>query len=1323
MARLVAKSIGWCYPTPLPLLPSIMSFIDVPMGYRTIAVVDPCAADGTAVREVCRAITQRAEEVDGACARIDLFACELETKRFEILRELKSDNFKDSSYPHEHRSHHIIHGDALKVVWNTDWDGASMLFLNPPYEEKALEFEFTQRYIQCLGDGGILVLIVPYKSLDRLAPVLAQWCDEIACYRFPENFFKSFGQVVVFAKKRVPLAEPNQVAMDKLMAWWRDPTTAPELPERAPSRPYKIPALSNPGFYRWAVASVDVPRMLAQVKPWHFTDRGGKLRQIPGIAPIRPVEELLERRYLLAMPPKQAHIAGALASGVFNGAVVKPNDPNVGLPNLLVNGAFSKQYRHLEDKVDAEGEKKGEVRVESPRLVITVLDLDKLEFYTLANEPTPSGVKDVAKMNAADFIEFYGLGLLNVMRKQCPVVHDPSDPTHEIALPSSPSPLYKVQRHAVMALVKLLGGPDVSPTRRRGLCAGLDGEPGTGKTRMGAMVARACGAKRVLVMCPTHLLTTWPEEIPAIDANAKIMELNDVADVDRFFSDKHDGMIFGIVSKETAKLSHKWADIGALSPKFRKMCPRCGAAIAVREEGELSAKRARCSAQAITPSNETARWCQRLALFFLPFSYHLPDMWTVLAGRNLRRYVDMVSARFGKMDEAERKAARAKLWDQVRSDERYAKTIRSFTRALIRGKRQLDRELAGDCLAWLLHGQDNLDTTMDACRKVYSASLETLDGEDGGRSEGLRQWVREVLLRVDFDRADVEKFVLDLREMNDVDVIAEHERSHYGRGSYTVERNAWSVWERSARSIRQGAIVNDVRWHGVMKQGDMAIRGRKTREWDELLAGSMECTLRVIARLYKNARFGMDVKCGEPLFQAIPDPRRYPLANFISAQYPHDFDFLIVDEVHEMKGDGTAQSFAFHRLAACGAPSLFLTGTWMNGKAESLFNVQWAMDPEFRQTFGFNDRSKFKETYGYKKVEVSYRDCETRKIVEYGTASDRVEIITRDVGDAPGVLPLFLPRFLLRRVVVVHKSELDNELPPCREHFEIIECDSDQLAAHKRATTKVIEQLRRDKRTAKAGQLLGALWEIQSQPDRCTDDTGNMPDGGYEIRYPEEGRRGRAKRRKRGEAPTGELLMRLDPFPASRIMPKEARMLELVQEQLARGRGCMVFGWHKCVLPRLARLLREHIGEQVALLEADRVDPYKRKDWINKNVIAKGIRLPVVSPPAVMTGLNNLIAFPTQIWCANPNCNPTIVRQTRDRSHRIGQTRDVEIYHLLYKDTAQAPAHKLLMTKVGVSMSTDGLDARSVLMAAGIGESDTFDLLSVGKQLYELMAA
>ena len=57
---------------------------------------------------------------------------------------------------------------------------------------------------------------------------------------------------------------------------------------------------------------------------------------------------------------------------------------------------------------------------------------------------------------------------------------------------------------------------------------------------------------------------------------------------------------------------------------------------------------------------------------------------------------------------------------------------------------------------------------------------------------------------------------------------------------------------------------------------------------------------------------------------------------------------------------------------------------------------------------------------------------------------------------------------------------------------------------------------------------------------------------------------------------------------------------------------------------------------------------------------------------------------------------------------------------LFRSNTAQDAQHKLLMHKVGVSSSVDGLDPEEALRAAGVLDSE-FNGFSVGKQLYKML--
>src|SRR5690606_20756279 len=84
--------------------------------------------------------------------------------------------------------------------------------------------------------------------------------------------------------------------------------------------------------------------------------------------------------------------------------------------------------------------------------------------------------------------------------------------------------------------------------------------------------------------------------------------------------------------------------------------------------------------------------------------------------------------------------------------------------------------------------------------------------------------------------------------------------------------------------------------------------------------GSLDSALEALARLSGEWR-APKRPCGEPLYQAIPEPRRVPLATYIAKRHPKAFDLLILDEGHEYATDGSAQERAAHRLTALGMPT------------------------------------------------------------------------------------------------------------------------------------------------------------------------------------------------------------------------------------------------------------------------------------------------------------------------------------------------------------------------------------------------------------------
>ena len=386
---------------------------------------------------------------------------------------------------------------------------------------------------------------------------------------------------------------------------------------------------------------------------------------------------------------------------------------------------------------------------------------------------------------------------------------------------------------------------------------------------------------------------------------------------------------------------------------------------------------------------------------------------------------------------------------------------------------------------------------------------------------------------------------------------------------------------------------------------------------------------------------------------------------------------------------------------------MLLTGTIMNGYAESLYTNLWYLSPAFRQEFSRDERQKFIDRYGYRKRIVEDRDDEG-KVIAFGTVTDRVERRERVIGNAPGVLPLLLLKHLLPLSVTLHKADLAVDIPPCAEMVEGIEPEDKLLAEYNALQKALIEQLREDKYDEeKSGALLGALAQLPAYFDLATKDTGNQEDGSYEIRYP--------------ESLGGGLVVRAESFPASAILPKERWMLNTIESELKEDRNVLVFGWHTVLLPRLARLIEENLGITAPILNPDKVGTRKRQKWIDKEVVARKRRVLITNPVCVQTGLNNLVYFASSIWMQNPTCNPVIKRQADGRIDRIGQMSNTRIHFPIYAGTTQQYLHSLLMHKVAVSMSTDGLDAEAALQAAGVVENDGFTAFSVGRQLYEMI--
>ena len=149
MARIASVQVAGYFPTPPELLTSFASTFrwrEKPNSWRQLSILDPCAGEGEAVRQLRDAFL-----AELGCARhhIRIVANELEGERARRLaRNLRSHD-------------EAIHADAFHLHWSDEGARATLLYLNPPYDFDPrfgrLEQRFLERFAPAIDPGtGVL---------------------------------------------------------------------------------------------------------------------------------------------------------------------------------------------------------------------------------------------------------------------------------------------------------------------------------------------------------------------------------------------------------------------------------------------------------------------------------------------------------------------------------------------------------------------------------------------------------------------------------------------------------------------------------------------------------------------------------------------------------------------------------------------------------------------------------------------------------------------------------------------------------------------------------------------------------------------------------------------------------------------------------------------------------------------------------------------------------------------------------------------------------------------------------------------------------------
>jgi len=1275
-----------------------------PSGHLTM--LDPCAGKGESL-QLARALGRKhatAADVARQSARpvaVDVRWCEMEETRavacamaWEAAERQQKARWSLSGERGSLRrevSCETTTGDAFRLpslgafassgrgtcAGEKPW--ASLLYLNPPYDDDPifgrLEARWLDRFSQHVIDGGVLVFVVPLVAVRASAELLARRWTDIRVGRVRAGSASAAfasTQVVVLARRVCPdLAAPSAGVVARLEALVAAGVDA--LPGVADLEPVDVPdtaAVPIP-TWAWKCDAIDVTTALAEHVPWHRSVRrpAAGARRKPPVVPVRealPTDrtwaQLSSREYPTLMPLKPAYVADAIASGALDGELVESADG--ASPPVLVKGMFDRRFREVDVKYDSKGEARTSVQVQRPSLRVSVLDPAAGTVYVLGDSALPTSSADLAGFSVGDLVSRYGPSLAAALARRCPVVIHDGVTLRPLGLRR---PLYTAQAAAVDAASRrllALAASRVAGHTSTAPAVLLQGQPGTGKTSMSLAIARATGARRVLVICPPHLVAeeaAWLSDAAAVLGSGPVAGLPDqgpgsttyvissVLDLAAYETTVAAADAAGderthvaVCSREVAKLGH--GHDGVAGGK----CSRCGA-VDTREPAKLAATRARCKAPVLVSTGP----------------------------HRLRIAADY--------------AARAIAWCSP------ASTVDEYLPAGSFVARW--RVKSGLC-----DGTDVTDATRRA-RGFVPALARAAAAE-------VNAYVVAVL-----------QSPLSKSQMQIIDTLRDTAADTVARTTVASVERLLSVLRSFAPVVRAGRVV----------------RSKTTGE----IAASLEC--------------------GEPLYQATPRPRRWPLVRaLVAAAKRGAFDLLVLDEAHEYGNYDSAQAQAAERLVATHLPVVFATGTACNGYMSSMHAFFRALSPDYARDFARDDRPAAVARFGYQRRQVDLTGKASSKsiddLLELGAVSDRVvKGGVKVTGQAPGILPEALLRYLAPATAQVHLDDLGVDLPPISDVRVDVEPTSAQAQGLTYLAGALVERIRQDRTDpTKAGKLFGQFAGLPSFLDRCV----LAPE--WVVSYPAD-TPAAAKRGERGDEVARLPVMRpnggdiLLP-PASEVLPKEAALVSWIIAQLRRGRPCLVYVWHWDLLPRVADAVRTALasadltptsaaddhGERrvlgrgtwlpgdpdgsekrlsptsvnVSVLDPGKVPPIKREAWIGKAAAARNAVL-LTNPAAVKTGINSLARWwASAAWFEGPGCSPEIRRQATHRLHRVGQRRPVEVASFVYRGTMQAALHELLLSKVGVSEAVDGLDASAALAAAGVGEGDALASLEVGRALY-----
>jgi SNF2 family DNA or RNA helicase len=428
--------------------------------------------------------------------------------------------------------------------------------------------------------------------------------------------------------------------------------------------------------------------------------------------------------------------------------------------------------------------------------------------------------------------------------------------------------------------------------------------------------------------------------------------------------------------------------------------------------------------------------------------------------------------------------------------------------------------------------------------------------------------------------------------------------------------------------------------------------------------------------LGKSRRYCKD--CGEPLYQNVAQPRKWAPASIIQRRMRGYFKYLIIDECHEEAKADSAQAMAAGSLIAACGKVLALTGTLLNGYADSVFPLMFRLFPGTLLDEGLSWKNVSEFTRRYGRVDIEY-------VERSGSTTDnrqsRGRSTSKNEKRRPGIMPTLYGRHMIGNTVFLSLEEVAAGLKRLGEIPTPVVMSGELSAAYRKVEEALMDEVKQLLRRGNKRLLGTMLQTLLAYPD--------YPYDWDEIGYKEGDDGWRA-------------VVTPESLDKHEVWPKEKKLLEILRKEKAEGRQVWVYVQYTDKHPVLARLEQviSKAGFKVKTLKST-VPLKDRETWIQKN--APGLDVVISHPKLVETGLDlfskdGSYNFPSIVFYET-GYNLFTLRQSSRRGWRIGQRKDCRTYYLYYSGTMQDKAMALMGKKLKASLTLEGKFSSEGLVA------------------------